>query len=149
MKTCYTCHEEKPVSEFTRRKPGGPYRASCKVCWNRRERLRNNSNKEKHRVAAVKEREAIAMNPHGFLAAGIIEKSILDWRKYGHMKDGILKDHNKVKTEIVDVGAAARRNGHDNPHDELLAFFASDWFEELAGFAGCDPEYLRKHILEM
>ena len=119
MKTCYTCHEEKPVSEFTRRKPGGPYRASCKVCWNRRERLRNNSNKEKHRVAAVKEREAIAMNPHGFLAAGIIEKAIKDYRE------------------------------EDSMRGEVLAFFASDWFDELAGFAGCDPEYLRKHILEM
>jgi hypothetical protein len=72
VKTCYTCHEEKPVSEFTRRKPGGAYRSSCKVCWNRRERLRNNSNKEKHRVAAVKEKEAIERYPNKYFIGQIL-----------------------------------------------------------------------------
>jgi hypothetical protein len=73
VKTCYTCHDPKPVSEFTRRKPGGAYRSSCKVCWNRRERLRNNSNKEKHRVAAVKEKEAIERYPNKYFIGQILK----------------------------------------------------------------------------
>ncbi len=141
-KECFTCHETKPVSEFTLRKPGGALRSSCKVCWNRRERLRNNSDKEKKRVSAVKEMEAIGRNPYGFLAAGIIELAI---REYRNWRDG---NRKKMETDYKTARFMARELGYANPVEEIEAFFASDWFEELAGYADCDAEYLRKHILE-
>ncbi len=78
-KTCFTCHEEKPVSEFYHRgdKPG--YRPNCKECY-KGARLRNNSDKEKKRIAAFKEKESIATNPSGFLIAGILEMAVKDHR---------------------------------------------------------------------
>ena len=112
MKTCHACHETKPVSEFYHRGDKAGYRPNCKECF----KIRNNTNKGRARIAAVKEKDAIEKNPHGFLAAGIIEKAIKDYKE------------------------------DDSMRGEVLAFFCSGWFEELAGFAGCDPEYLRKHI---
>jgi len=46
---------------------------------------------------------------------------------------------------IIEQAIIDWRQGED---DELLAFFASEWFEELCSMANSDPEYLRKHILE-
>ena len=140
-KDCYTCGETKPVSEFTLRKPGGALRGSCKVCWNRREQLRNNGDKEKKRLAAVKEKEAIERNPHGFLAAGIIELAI---REHRNWRDG----KTKMATDFKSAQYMATELGYDNPVEEIEAFFASGWFEELCDMTESDPEYLRKHILE-
>lgn len=114
-KTCNACHIEKPVSEFYHRGDKAGYRPNCKECF----KARNNSTKGRARIAASKEREAIARNPHGFLAAGIIEKAIKDYKE------------------------------DDGMRGEVLAFFCGAWFEELAGMAGSDPEYLRNHIYDM
>ena len=111
MKTCATCHKTKPISEFYHRSDKAGYRPNCKECY----KAQNNTIKGRARIAATKEKEAIARNPHGFLAAGIIEKAIRDWRE--------------LET------------------DALFDFFNGAWFDELCGMAGCDPEYLRKHIL--
>ena len=113
MKTCRACHETKPVSEFYHRGDKAGYRPNCKECF----RARNNSIKGRARTAAIKEREAIERNPHGFLAEGIIEKAITDYKD-------------------------------DSMRGEALAFFCSDWFEELCDIMGCEPEQKRKQILE-
>ena len=137
-KLCNTCGVEKNAnrtkfSEFTYRKNMKRYYAVCKTC--------RNTNQRAKRSVRTKEAEAIERNPHGFLAADIIEKAIRDWRKYGDLD----VEHREL-TEYTDIRALIRQKGYDTIRDELLAFFASDWFEELAGFAGCEPEYLRKHI---
>ena len=134
-KSCNTCHETKPVSEFYHRGDKAGYRPNCKECF----KARNNKTKGRARGAAIKEKDAISRNPHGFLAADIIEKAIRDWRKH---RDG----NNEDVADYSETMAMVRQKGYATIREELLDFFSSDWFEELAGFAGCDPEYLRKHI---
>ena len=112
MKTCATCHKTKPISEFYHRSDRAAYRPNCKECF----KERNNTIKGRARIAAIKEKEAIARNPHGFLAAGIIERAIKDFRE------------------------------EDSMRGEVMAFFCGAWFDELAEMANSDPEYLRKHI---
>ena len=141
MKPCATCHEPKPLSEFYKRGDKRGYRPNCKACFKKKERLRNNSDKEKVRLAATKEKEAIERNPHGFLAAGIIELAI---REHRNWKDG----KGKMATDYETADAMARQGGFANPIEEIEAFFASEWFVELCGFCGVDEEYMRKHILK-
>ena len=81
MKTCATCHLPKPLSEFYKRGDKHGYRPDCKECYKIKDRLRNNSDKENARVAAIKEKEAIGDNPYGFLAAAIIAQAIIDYDK--------------------------------------------------------------------
>ena len=52
-------------------------------------------------------------------------------------------------TDYGEIRAMVRQKGFATIREELLAFFASDWFEELCSMANSSPEYLRKHILEM
>ena len=80
-KTCATCHEPKPLSEFYKRGDKTGYRPNCKECYKKKDRLRNNSDTERARLAVVKEREAIGRNPYGFLAADIIGQAIIDYGK--------------------------------------------------------------------
>lgn len=151
-KKCATCGETKEAnrtrdSEFGWNK--GRYRYDCKLCVNMKARKRKQSDgrKKAKRVATIKDKEAIARNPHGFIAASIIERAIHDWRKFGHVEEKIGLGHlGRMPTDIVDAASLARKAGHDTIREELLSFFASDWFEELAGFAGCEADYLRKHI---
>ena len=138
MKTCNTCHEDKPVSEFYHRSDRAGYRPNCKECF----RACNNKTKGRARGAAIKEKDAISRNPHGFLAADIIEKAIRDWRRHGGGND-------KDATEYDEIMTMVRQRGYETIREELLAFFASAWFEELASMADCSPEYLRKHILNV
>jgi len=140
-KTCVTCHEAKPLSEFYKRGDKAGYRPNCKVCFKKKERLRNNSDKEKVRVAAIKEKEAMERNPYGFLAAGIIELAIRERRNW---KDG----DKKMATDYVAADAMARARGFANPIEEIDAFFASDWFAELCDYCEVDAEYMRKIMLE-
>ena len=150
-KVCKACGIEKIAdrtenSEFGWMMSRG--RPNCKLCVNKlvRRRRLNNENKKAKKMKAIKDQEAIERNPHGFLAADVIEKAILDWRKYGHIKTMPNMSHNKTKTEIVGVCSAARSGGYASPHDELLAFFAGIWFEELCDLAEVDVDYMRKHI---
>ena len=110
---CATCDIEKVAnktksSEFSWRNDRKRYYGDCKAC--------RNVKGSKTITMQTKEREAIESNPHGFLAAGIIEKAIKDYRE------------------------------DDSMRGEVLAFFLSAWFGELCDMAGCDPEYLRKCI---
>ena len=141
MKTCGACHESKPLSEFYQRGDKRGYRPNCKACFKKKERLRNNSDKEKVRLAATKEKEAIERDPYGHMAADIIDLAI---REYRNWKDG----EGKMATDYVTANAMARKLGFANPIDEIVAFFAGDWFVELCGFCEVDADYMRKHILE-
>ena len=141
MKTCADCHDPKPLSEFYKRSDKKGYRPNCKVCFKKKERLRNNSDKEKVRLAATKEKEAIERNPHGFLAARIIELAIIEHRNW---KDG----EGKSATDYTAAKGMARQIGFENPVEEIEAFFASEWFVELCGYCEVDAGYMRKHILE-
>jgi len=81
VKTCNTCHVPKPLSEFYKRGDKHGYRPDCKECYKKKDRLRNNSDHETARVIATKEIEARERNPHGCLAADIIEQAIIDYGK--------------------------------------------------------------------
>ena len=81
MKPCNTCHLPKPLSEFYKRGDNHGYRPDCKECYKKKDRLRNNSDHETARVIATKEIEARERNPHGCLAADIIEQAIIDYGK--------------------------------------------------------------------
>ena len=77
-KPCKTCGAEKLAnktksSEFSYRKDRGYYYNDCKAC--------RSAKGSKVVTRQTKEKEAIEKNPHGFLAAGIIEKAIRDWRE--------------------------------------------------------------------
>ena len=140
-KECATCGVEKIAnktksSQFARKR--NSFRPDCKTCTNR---LANNKRKEARRLKATKEMEAIGRNPYGFLAAGIIELAI---REYRNWKDG----EGKTAVDYRMARAMARKSGFVNPIEEIEAFFASDWFVELCGFCEVDAEYMRKHILE-
>ena len=59
-------------------------------------------------------------------------------------KEAIESDpHGHLAADIV---ALAIRDLRTEKTDELLAFFAGRWFEELADACGVSPEYVRKHI---
>jgi len=76
---CGSCHQDKPVEDFYKRKDGKP-RTYCKVCWSKQVRDYQDDNpdkvkkwrkagvagcKEKRRVACVKWREKmLAQNPN-------------------------------------------------------------------------------------
>ena len=143
-KVCNTCGKEKVASktkfsEFSWRRNRKTYYNDCKACMNAKKR----AGEKKRRVrVSSKEKQAIEANPHGFLAADIIEKAIRDWRKYSD-----LDVKHRESTDYGDVRAMIRQKGYGTIRDELLAFFASDWFEELAGMADSDPEFIRKHVL--
>lgn len=84
-KTCYTCGGTKTAnrtkdSEFSWRVDKETYRSNCKLCVNKKARLRNNNDKELKRLATFKEKESIATNPSGFLIAGILEMAVKDHR---------------------------------------------------------------------
>ena len=138
-KTCKACGVAKNAnksksSQFSTK--GKRYRTNCKTCENTKKKHDRSAAKK---LGVQRELDAIGRNPHGFLAAGIIELAI---REHRNWKDG----GRKRTTDYGDARAVARQKGYANPIEEIEAFFASDWFDELAGFAGCDPEYLRKHI---
>ena len=121
-KPCATCGLPKNASrtkesEFGWRTERDAYYSNCKACVNKRGRIRTNNNnvKERKRLIAIKEREAIESDPYGHLAADIVALAIRDWRA--------------------------------EKSDELLAFFAGRWFEELCDTAGVGAEYVRKHVL--
>jgi len=99
-KTCATCHEPLPLTEFYKRGDKDGYRPNCKVCHNR---LRNSSDKELARLAAAEEIEAIESNPYAFLAGGVIHQAIMDkadeffdtmW--YEELRDGAGMREHKV-----------------------------------------------------
>jgi len=113
-KTCATCHETKPLSEFYKRGDKAGYRPDCKECFKKKERLRNNSDKEMARLTAAEEIEAIENNPHGSLAAAVIVQAAIDYRD---------------KEEI---------------RGECLAFFCGPWFEELCDMADADAYDIRR-----
>ena len=46
----------------------------------------------------------------------------------------------------ADIVALAIQDLRTEKTDEVLAFFASDWFEELCDACGVAPDYARKHI---
>ena len=59
-------------------------------------------------------------------------------------KEAIESDpHGHLAADIV---AQAIRDLRAEKSDELLAFFAGRWFEELCDACGVSPEYVRKHI---
>ena len=152
-KPCATCGESKNASpskssQFSWRKERDAYYSSCKACVNKRGRIRTNNNnaKERKRLIALKEKEAVENNPHGHLAADIIALAIRDLRKYGDMDEMPNLNHNKTPTSLAEASSMARRAGYGTIRDELTAFFASEWFEELCDTAGVAPEYVRKHI---
>ena len=78
MKTCADCHDPKLLSEFYKRSDKKGYRPNCKACFKKKERLRNNSDKEKARLAVIKDKEAMERDPHGFLAEAVIYRAVLD-----------------------------------------------------------------------
>jgi len=121
-KTCATCGEEKEIDEFPKRDNG--YRSICKACvaGKKREEYHRSRNK-----AEIEWAEAVARDPFGILCASVIEKAILDWRRYSDL----------------DV-----RHRNTTEYKELTAFFDSTWFEELCDACNTDAEYARKHILE-
>ena len=142
-KICATCGVEKVASrtkfsEFSWRNERNTYHGDCKACRRAKEQDRRDGNVRRVKRAEV---EAIERNPHGFLAADIIEKAIRDWRKY---KD--LDVEHRDLTDYGEIRAMVRQKGYATIRDELEAFFASPWFDELAEMANSDPEYLRKHI---
>ena len=141
-KECATCGAEKNAnrtkfSEFTY--TGKRYKSNCKACRNAKQRA---AWAKRPRKVRTREIEAIERNPHGFLAADIIEKAIRDWKKYSD-----LDVNTESLTDYGDIRALARQKGYGTIRDELLAFFASAWFEELCSMANSEPEYIRKHVL--
>ena len=144
-KVCKTCGAEKVASrtkfsEFSWRKERNAYHNDCKACRNAKRYAADRTRKAR---VSSKEKDAIEKTPHGFLAADIIEKAIRDWRKYSD-----LSVEHRGSTDYGDVRAMIRQQGYGTIREELLAFFASDWFEELAEMADSSPEYIRKHVLE-
>ena len=151
-KACRTCGAEKIASrskssQFSWRTERNAYYSTCKACValasNSRAKKRNKAG-----AAQVREKESKECDPYGFLAADIIIRAIHDWRKFGHMTEKISMGHNeRVPTDLVDATSAARREGYGTIRDELLAFFASERFEELCGMANSEPDFIRKHVL--
>ena len=138
-KTCATCGIEKDAnksksSQFYYRKDRKYYYNDCKAC--------RASKGNKTTTRQTREKEAIERNPHGFLAAGIIELAI---REHRNWKDG----GKMMSTDFDTARALAGQRGYDSPVEEIEAFFESAWFDELSLMCDSDPEYLRKHILEM
>lgn len=143
-KTCSTCGVEKDAnrsksSQFSTM--GNRYRPNCKACVNARERKRQNHHKAlaKRELRKVKEREAVGLNPHGFLAAAVLSTAI---REHRNWSNGVMKAK-------VDYGIAmtmAREDGFNDPVEAIEDFFESSWFDELCGMCNSEPEYIRKHI---
>ena len=147
-KTCHTCKQEKRAdrtkdSEFGWRKERNTFYSNCRACVNKRARIRHNNNnaKAKKRRTARKESEAIERDPHGHLAVDIIIQAIADKKKYQNFGGDI-----RNKWDHSTMMAAARRAGYGNPVDEVDAFFASDWFEELCDTANVNAEAYRRHL---
>jgi len=133
--TCVTCDLSKEASRtkssgFSWRKDRQRYYVECKLC--------RNSYQRDQRPGA-REKAAIAARRHKFLAGGILERAILDWKRYGDpsvvQKD--CTDHTSMK-------ALAKRRGHATVQDELLTFLRSPFFDELAEMADSDGNKLRR-----
>ena len=150
-KPCATCGESKEAnrskeSGFAWRAERNTYYSNCKAClliYN------NNKAKERRRLIALKERETIGEDPHGHLAADIIVLAIRDLRKYGSLAEMPNLNHNKTPTDMAEASSMARKGGYVTIREELTAFFASGWFEELCDTAGVGAEYMRRHIDDM
>ena len=71
MKPCNTCHVPKPLSEFYKRGDKDGYRPNCKECYKKKTRLSTGNDKEKARVAATEEKEAIEAAPEKYLVGRI------------------------------------------------------------------------------
>ena len=142
-KVCATCGESKSAnpsksSQCSWRKERGTYESNCKTCRNAAARAKT---VKKDRQAQKEYLDAVGRDPHGFFAADIIELAILDWRRYSD-----LDVRHRDTTEYKTTRALIRKQGYGTIRDELLAFFASEWFGELCDTAGVDAEYVRKHI---
>ena len=64
--------------------------------------------------------------------AAICEAQAIERDPYGHL--------------AADIVVLAIQDLQTEKSDELLAFFASRWFEELCDACGISPDYIRKHI---
>ena len=76
------------------------------------------------------------------IASAILVRAIKDWRKYGHVTDKPGYDDWQAYLQWL----KARDMGFDSPREELLAFFASDWFELLCWGAGRDADSIRAKL---
>ena len=69
------------------------------------------------------------------LVVDLLAKAGRDWNKFGEMKEEprrhVFWNENPFK--------AARNVGFSNPHDELIAFFSSDWYLFLCSYIDMDP----------
>ena len=115
-KTCATCYESKNASPSK----------SSQFSWRKdRNRYHNDC---KACVAAKKRKQE---NTHQERVSNK-DKEAIEGDPHGHLAADI------VTLAIQDLRAGKT--------DELLAFFASEWFEELCDACGVSPEYVRKHI---
>ena len=151
MKLCNTCGKKKPAnrtknSGFSYRRERNNYYPDCKECKNAYARSAETKRK---RHIRTREAEAIERNPHGFLAVDIIVRAVRDWQRFGHITEKISMGHSKrTPTDLVDATSMARRRGYETIREELLAFFASGWFEMLCDIAGVGADFIRKNVLE-
>ena len=115
-KTCATCGESKNASPSK----------SSQFSW-RKERNRHYNDCKACRNAKQRKKE-----------------SKIQERVSNTVKEAIESDpHGHLAADIV---ALAIRDLRTEKSDELLAFFASRWFEELCDACSVGAEYVRKHI---
>ena len=115
-KPCATCGESKNASPSK----------SSQFSWRKdRNRYHNDC---KACVAAKKRKQE---NTHQERVSNT-EKEAIESDPHGHL--------------AADIIALAIQDLRTEKTDELLAFFASEWFEELCDACGVAPEYVRKHI---
>jgi len=73
----------------------------------------------------------------------IIRQAHSDWKKAGRFKKRP-KNPGKHVAALFDL---AEEIGFETPRDELLAFFRSEWFDELCQLLGMDAPIIRDGIL--
>ena len=115
-KVCSTCGESKNASPSK----------SSQFSW-RKERNRYHNDCKACRNAKQRKKESKIQE-----RVSNTDKEAIESDPHGHL--------------AADIVAQAIRDLRTEKTDELLAFFASRWFEELCDACGVAPEYVRKHI---
>ena len=138
-KTCTTCGVEKIAnktksSQFSAK--GKRFRSRCKTCENARKKHDRSAAKK---LGVQRELDAIALDPYGHMAADIIDLAI---REYRNWKDG----EGKMAVDYKTANALARKSGFVNPVQEIVAFFASEWFVELCDATNTHPDTALNNI---
>lgn len=80
---------------------------------------------------------------HRQVAAAILDRARMDWRRFGWVQAYPRCQPNTSD----DMGRMMSiRCDYPSPRAELLAFFQSAWFEELALWLDIEPDAIRKKL---